>query len=108
MKIFAALALAVAINAHAETMFVSKPQTICATLAHVGESAATSNSMGYEESLAKAMWADSVQRSVTDNAYADSITKVGYIEIRAVYSKDIVLPGEGYWTAYAACMETLK
>jgi hypothetical protein len=103
MKIIAALALAVSLNAHAAL----GDQNMCANLADIGRSAATANSRGISEANALSAWSETA-RGTYDDKRADALFEMGVIEIRAVYQNNIINDGEGYWTGYAACMRALK
>lgn len=103
MKIFAALALAVSINAHAAI----GDQNICANLAAIGRSAASANSRGVSEANALSAWSETARASYEDKR-AEALFEMGVIEIRAVYQNNVINDGEGYWTGYASCMRALK
>jgi hypothetical protein len=103
MKIIAALALAVSINAHAGL----GDQQLCANLADIGRSAASANSRGISEANALAAWAETA-RAAYDDKHAEALFAMGVIEIRAVYQSNVINDGEGYWTGYAACMRAMR
>jgi hypothetical protein len=103
MKIIAALALAVSLNAHAAL----GDQNVCANLADIGRSAATANSRGITEANALSAWSDSARASYDDKR-ADALFEMGVIEIREVYRIGAVNEGDGYWIGYASCMRAMK
>lgn len=108
MKIIASLLLAVSFGAHA----TGSAQDVCSNLAEVGKSAAYANSKGIWESEALSAWQNSSYpdggSSAGKDKHADAVFTMGVIEIRAVYRKKIVDEGDGYWTAYEACMSALR
>ena len=103
MKTLAALLMAVSITAHAQ----GDAQKVCAVLADVGKSAAYANASGVTEFQSLEAW----QYSSADGAKgtaSDAVFQMGIIEIRAVYRNNDTDQGTGYWTAYNACMASLK
>lgn len=103
MKIIAALALAVSINAHAAL----GDQQLCANLAPIGRSAAVANSRGISEANALSAWSDTASANAVDKN-AEALFAMGVMEIRAVYQSNVINEGEGYWTGYATCMRAMK
>lgn len=104
MKIIAALALAVSLNAHAVT---NDDQNMCANLAVIGKHAAHANSLGISEANSLAAWASTASENAADKR-TEALFEMGVIEIRAVYQSNVINEGEGYWTGYAACMGAMK
>jgi hypothetical protein len=107
MKIFAALAVSYALQAH-PAHAIPPSQSVCANLASIGQTAAIANANGYSESAALAVWTTSVRENAPQGRLADALKEVGYSEIHAVYAKQVTLPGEGYWIGYNACMTALQ
>jgi hypothetical protein len=103
MKMIAALALAVSLNAHA----ANSEQSVCANMAAIGKSAAYANASGVSEWDALRAWQNTSSDGVQGRA-SDAVFEMGVIEIRAVYDANVTQESVGYWTAYSACMGAMK
>jgi hypothetical protein len=100
VKIIAALLLLVSLSANA----AQGDQRVCAKMAEIGKSAATANAKGVSEWDALRMWQGTTGRA---NA-SEAVFEMGVVEIRAVYRSGDLFEGEGYWTAYDACMGAMQ
>lgn len=103
MKILAALALAVSLNACAD----GRAQNVCANLAEIGRSAAYGNAKGVTEWDALRTWQNVSSDSAKGRA-SDAVFAMGVVEIRAVYRSNDKSEALGYWTAYDACMGAMN